>query len=264
MDEIKETTEESESTTDNKILKDRTNLVKQFVPFGVTTFAELDTVSAGLENRDKLVDLYFSFLQMADGILFDQIVALPQIPAAMSRLTMEFLERINQVDSMTETFSFENGETKNNGQIALYKDLSGVVNWAGVPTNKFIDRSIPPDIFAESAHKQFVKDIESGLADMPSLFIWHMPVEVGITTWVDYDDRGFLVAGGTVHKQWEPLVLSLIMNSDEPIGMSHGVWKKDILRDPDEPNVIRGYKSYEVSLLPLSEAANLLTSFGTS
>lgn len=256
--------EQTDSTETRRVLKDRTNLVKQFVPFGVTTFAELDVVTADLEKRDELVDLYFSYMQMADDILFAQVVPLSQVTAAMTRLTMEFLDRMSRIETLGETFALEKEASSKNGQIALYKDIDGVLHWGGVPTNKFIDRSVPPDIFAESAHKQFIKDLNSGDAVMPSLYIWHMPVEVGITTWVDYDKRGFLKAGGTIHKQWEPLVLSLIMNSEEPMGMSHGVWLKDIIRDANESHVIRGYKSYEFSMLPLSEAANLLTSFSTS
>ncbi len=262
QEEAPEVTEKESQT--QRVLKDRTNLVKQFVPFGVTSFAELDVVSADLQKRDDLIDLYFSFMQMADDILFAQVVPLPQITTAMTRLTMEFLDRMSRLETLSETFSLDREASAKNGQIALYKDIDGVLHWGGVPTNKFIDRSVPPDIFAESAHQKFVKDLQIGNADFPSLFIWHMPVEVGITSWVDYDDRGFLTAGGTIHKQWEPLVLSLIMNSDEPMGMSHGVWLKDIVRDEEETHVIRGYKSYEFSLLPLSEAANLLTSFSTS
>lgn len=256
--------ETTDGTETKRVLKDRTSLVKQFVPFGVTTFAELDVVTADLEKRDELVDLYFSYMQMADDILFAQVVPLPQITTALTRLTMEFLDRMSRIETLGETFALEKEASTKSGQIALYKDVDGVLHWGGVPTNKFIDRSVPPDIFAESAHKQFVKDLSSGGAAMPSLYIWHMPVEVGITSWVDYDERGFLTAGGTVHKQWEPLVSSLIMNAKEPMGMSHGVWLKDIIRDANESHVIRGYKSYEFSMLPLSEAANLLTSFSTS
>lgn len=132
--------------------------------------------------------------------------------------------------------------------------------WGGVPTNKFQDRDNPPDIFCDAAHRKFVKAV-SQTQQYPDLYIWHIPKAVGKAKWVDYDERGFLVASGIIYPEYEELVQSIVKNAKGPLGMSHGVNAGAYKRDANEPNVIVEYFSHEFSLLPLSEAANLLTAF---
>ena len=104
--------------------------------------------------------------------------------------------------------------------------------------------------------------LESGEAEYPDLYIWHRKPAVGKATWVDYDDRGFLVAGGVIHKEYEALVTNLVANATEPLGMSQGIYRKDIKFDKD--GVITEYKPFEFTFLPHKNACNSLTAFTTN
>lgn len=218
-----------------------------WVPFGVYSFQQFEVAEQLQDLKEEYNDAFDIFLQIADNIMYERPENYIDL---MVQLTKDFSKKLIEI-------RLQEGSVLKSGSVALFKS-NGQLQWVGVPTNKFQDRQ--KDILSDAAHKKFVKMLKSGEAEMPVLFPWHTG-EVGITTWVDYDDRGFLVAGGVIHKQYEDFVINLITNTTEPLGMSHGMWNKDIKRDKNEPNVIIEYKSFEFSFLPHSQAANLLTSF---
>lgn len=149
--------------------------------------------------------------------------------------------------------------------IAFLKSADGTMNWIGTPTNKFEDKH--KHILTEQAHRLFVDKLEKGLIEYPPLLLWHEDAwEIGKTDWVAYDDRGFLVAGGTIYKQFESLVSDL---QKEPLGMSHRMPMKTVKFEPykdlqkGEYLTIVEYISNEFTVLPINEAANLLTNWST-
>lgn len=227
-----------------RLLKESPSTVtKDYVPYGVYSFNSLDGVRQIREFKEELGKLYYEFIWLGENIIED----FPNNAAEMIlTLTTEFVTRLKMMQK--EILS---------GNVALWKGDDGKLYWAGVPTNKFEDRE--KDIFAEVAHQKLVKGIEAGVIDFPDLYIWHKEPAVGKATWVEYDDRGFLLAGGIVHKEWEDLVTSLLVNSTEPIGMSQGIYTKDVVRDSE--GTIIEYKPFEFTFLPHKYACNLLTSF---
>jgi hypothetical protein len=236
--------ERNEKRTDDNAILDK---ALHYVPFTVFSFAEFEMADKLDDIRQEYNKAFQIFMQIADNIMYER----PENHVdLMIKLLKDFSNKLIDI-KLTE------GQMLKSGTIALFKS-NGQLQWIGVPTNKFKDRD--NDILSDAAHKKFVKMLKDGNVEMPNLYPWHTGT-IGKATWVDYDERGFLVAGGYILKEWENFAINLIMNTDEPMGMSHGMYSKDIKRDSD--GVIIEYKSFEFSFLPLDKAANLLTSFTT-
>lgn len=265
-------------------------------PYGVINFDDLEQAEAARElNNDYLV-LFAQYAEMAQRIINgdyylefgDERGKL----SLMTDLTQQFLNRLEKVtaekgnvrkelnsteqiekdateepvieveeksieESLPESVEkdYTNIISSNNGVI-LSKNKNGELIWAGVHTNKFQDRD--GDILTEAAHKQFVEKVYSGDYEFPQLWIWHIPKAVGEVNWMEYDERGFLLSGGKIYKEYEELVTSLVSNTPE-MGMSHGMPVDSLVYD--EEHCIKEYRSIEVSMLPLDDAANILTEF---
>lgn len=140
--------------------------------------------------------------------------------------------------------------------VVLFKNAQGELIWAGIHTNKFQDRD--KDILKEKSHRRFVRKVYDGDYPFPQLWIWHIEKAVGEANWLAYDERGFLLSGGKVYPQFEELVTELVTNTPE-MGMSHGMPYETVVYDSE--GYIDEYQSIEVTMLPVSEASNILTSF---
>lgn len=235
-------------------------LKKEYIPSSVTSFNDLDAINKANQQLQNIVELFWNYLELADNVLYGDIRSPEETQFLLARLTSEYFNRLinlEQIKSITKSAieSLDDSQSK----FMLMKDNTGNLLWGGIPTNKFIDKH--NDIISEAAHKLFVKELEEGIIDYPDVYLWHIRKAVGTTEWVSYDPRGFVVAGGKIFPEYAEYVTNIIKNTDEEIGMSHGVYLKDIQRDITNPHVISKYRSHELSLLPLSEAANILTAF---
>lgn len=141
----------------------------------------------------------------------------------------------------------------------VWKDSDGVWRWFGIWSNKFLDNDGYPEILSEEAHLKFEARIDLGLVPLPVLKLWHEPFDIGVADFIGYDRRGFMVASGTFFKEYDFLAEGIA--ESDGWGMSHGMIPWSVSRDKTEHNIITDYVSYEVSVLPLEYAANLLTSF---
>lgn len=159
----------------------------------------------------------------------------------------ENLNDENNLNVLVETPTFK-----------LIKSDEGLY-WFGVPTNKYLDKD--GEIIASYAHEEFVKSVNEGIEPFPELWIWHIKKAVGTTDFIDYDERGFVVAGGTIFKEYENLVEKIVTNAiaqGDVMGMSHQmVPGKTLLQG----KTYIKYVSKEFSLLPVKHAANSLTGF---
>lgn len=170
----------------------------------------------------------------------DAKAALPKIRAAAKRMGIEV--------------SME----KDRNAILVEKDASGDWRWVGWVSNNFIDWDT--DIFCEAAHKEFVNWVNENMDVAPVSMSWHIPAttrenQVDFATY----ENGFLIMSGKLTES-EAAGLLRVQKSIE-LGMSHGTF---ILgRDPKDPRVVTKYRTYEVSDLPLENAANPFTGFET-
>jgi len=138
----------------------------------------------------------------------------------------------------------------------ITKDAEGKMRWLGIPSNKWRDRDNPPQIIEEAAHKEFIEWLDA-TKEYPTLLSWHTPgTRLGVADFADYT-KGFLIMGGPIDedKYAEAEVLAEKCQ-EEDIGMSHGFVYS---YSDKEQEVIGKYRTWEVSHLPLAQAANVWT-----
>lgn len=174
----------------------------------------------------------------------DKQQAVSRINAAIGKLDATdeqkegLRERLNRVKSTSFT---------------LYKEAGGL-RWVALVSNHFRDRDRPPEIISGVAHKEFVEYLDKG-GEWPELWLWHVPgTKWGKADFADFAD-GFLVMSGAVDKGKEAVAKALAEVAEtEPVGVSHGF---RILEWADkERGVIGRYRPFEVSPLPMEQAAN--------
>lgn len=159
------------------------------------------------------------------------------------------------------------------------KEINGVWHWLGIVSNNWLDRDY--QIIKASAHKRFVEMVDSGeygqliassfLGDIPyfkevsergtpDLWFWHLPVPIGRTSVVGYDERGFLWAAGE-QIEGEPYnrIFKAIAEDPNEFGMSHSMPNEFVEFEGEGEAIISGYVDAEFTVLPWKAAAN----FGT-
>lgn len=131
-----------------------------------------------------------------------------------------------------------------------FKDTSGQWRWFSWTSNKFRDRDNPPEIFRDSAHKEYVAHVDK-TGEFPELWFWHEPGTTwGKADWVDYAD-GFLMHSGTVDPKFSGVAEAL--SKQKNLGVSHGY---HFLHSDPQNGIIGWYRTFEVSPLPMKAAAN--------
>jgi hypothetical protein len=142
------------------------------------------------------------------------------------------------------------GKKEDLSSFTLYKDSNGRLRFFSLPTNMYQDRQ--GQILRSVAHKEYV-----GWADetkiYPELWMWHVPgARIGVCDWLEFTPNGMLCASGTIDEGFEELAQNL---ATKDVAMSHGMFR---LKDGNE---ITKYRSFEISVLPRSRAANFGTDF---
>jgi hypothetical protein len=159
----------------------------------------------------------------------------------------------------------ENSGSENNLNVLVETPTFSLIKsneqlfWIGVPTNKYLDKD--GEIIASYAHQEFVKEVNEGNEEFPELWVWHIEKAVGTTDFLEYDERGFVLAGGTILKEYQDLVEKIVTNAiaqGDVLGMSHQMVPGKTYM---QGNVYTKYVSKEFSLLPVKHAANELTGF---
>lgn len=158
---------------------------------------------------------------------------------------------------------FENDEHG----IRFTKDKkTGQYRWFGIYSSNYLDDDYPADIISADAHKGFIERVEKGEVPYPEL--WHAHTkgtQWGETDWLYYDDEtGLAYASGLVNTGHEKEAEALANYGKGNLGMSHGMQRESLKRDPVNKEVITQYVSYEISDLPLRWAANGMTALSFS
>lgn len=151
----------------------------------------------------------------------------------------------------------EDKSDKENNDVFIWKDAdSGKYKCVLAYSNNFRDNDNPPEIITAQSHKEFDEALDKGEWPMPELWLWHVPYPVGHVDFHAYNEEsGFSVAAATFDKEWAAKAL---MNSDWD-ALSHGMPKKEIVRDEKDETLIVRHRTKEISFLPRWAAANKLT-----
>jgi len=176
-------------------------------------------------------------------------------------LVTDLLEKIKLLKNKPEEIK---DSQEPSSSFSLFKAADGTWRWSAIWTNKYRDEDNPPEILAEAAHIDFAEAVGAGDWESPDLQFWHVPDSTwGKSTATAYDrDSGFTLSVGAINKGFEPVAEALAsLPPEKRIGVSHGMPRAEIVRDPDDPTIIVRYRTSEISPLPLEAAANKLTNF---
>ena len=163
-----------------------------------------------------------------------------------------------KIRAAAKKFGIEMDTEKEKTGIIIEKDASGTWRWIGWYTNKWIDTD--GEILADVAHKEYVGWLDQNPEMAPAFFSWHEPETVRKSAadfWMY--ENGFLTMSGPLTESEAESLMQVQKEID--LGMSHGTIV--LKRDPANRKIILKYRTYEVSELPLENAANPFTSFDT-
>lgn len=249
-----------------------------YVPWGVTSFADLQAMQAAREYVEELGDLSLQFRMLADNIIASPDIA--DKAAALETLAIEFAELVKEppadeekeiTPAQDEAGLFQRfkawltrdkpKEPETSG-FMVWKEADGTLRWLARYSNNRRDQDQPPEIISAQSHKRFDELLSKGEAPMPELWLWHRPEwKWGVTTWHAYDDSGFPIAGGVVDKGKEFLAEHLMALDPALVRVSHGMPTSSIVRDVNDDSVIVKHLTREISPLPAWAAANQMTGF---
>lgn len=161
-----------------------------------------------------------------------------------------------KIRAAAKKFGIETSAEKERSAILIEKDRNGDWRWVGWVSNNFIDWD--GDILSKEAHEEYVDWLDKNSEAAPAFLTWHTPGtkrEAPVDYW-NYSE-GFLIMSGKLTEKEAAGLLKAKTQTD--LGMSHGTWV--LARDKVDPRIITKYRMYEVSDLPLENAANPFTDF---
>lgn len=136
--------------------------------------------------------------------------------------------------------------------VTTFKQADGRTRVLMRVSNIFKDRH--GEIITTDAHMNYVEYVEKS-SDYPEFWLWHTPgSRWGKADLVDFSN-GFLTVSGLADAGKEYVAEALARRED--VGVSHGF--KTV--EPTSEGHINFYRTFEVSPLPRSEAANIWTSY---
>ena len=259
-----------DATKDKDNGKDSKHGIVYIVPYGAISFTDVDEFTKSQLVGERIGELTRIYQDLVWNIMASDEIENKE--AAMTSLTKEFNDRVSTamelesgvgiVDGVLRFFKDKLPKKKEvvESGLTIWKD-GDKYRWVSIYTNKFRDEDVPPEILAEAAHEQFVKEVEAGTQPYPELWHWHTPG----TRWGEADllhfdkDTGFMVASGWIDKGHEVEAESIM--ALDSIKTSHGMPEELIKRDDKDNTVITSYASREISDLPARYAANQLTGF---
>jgi hypothetical protein len=163
-----------------------------------------------------------------------------------------------KIHAAAKKFGIGSDISKDRNAILVEKDASNQWRWVGWVSNNYIDWD--GEIISEDAHKEYVDWWEKNKDVSPVFVSWHTPGTAREAP-VDFMmyENGFLIASGILTDQEAAGLLKA--QASEELGMSHGTYV--FSRDAKDPRIITKYRMYEISDLPLTNAANPFTDFET-
>ena len=163
-----------------------------------------------------------------------------------------------KIRSAAKRMGIEVSKEHDNNAITVEKDVNGDWRWVGWYTNNFKD--LDGDIISEAAHKEYVEWLDKNMDLAPVSLSWHTPEtrRENPVDFVAYENGFVIVSGKLTEKEAEGL---LEASAETELGMSHGSFV--LARDAADPRIITKYRTFEVSDLPLTNAANPFTTFST-
>lgn len=275
--------EDKEADTENKHMH-------QIVPYGATSFEEVDVAHEARERSQAILELTYNYTDLVWNVVNQQDAG--NSTAALKKLNDDFTTRLEALSSAEQDDDSDMKEADEDNLIKkvmdavgnwigydpekralksirdgdndmlIWKDKGGTYRWVARYSNNFRDDDKPPEIISSDSHRKFVTMVNAGLAPLPKLWLWHVKEwEFGQSDWVAYDESGFAVAGGYIYDDPACVALAKSISKMDDVRVSHGMPKWSITRNISDPTVIEEHVTQEISPLPGWAAANKLTGF---
>lgn len=242
-----------------------------YVPWGVTSFADLEAAREAQEAGKEARKLTSAFSQIASNIMGSMDIS--NKAQALTRLANEFTSKIGQTirgKEAPETKSLtpppplsqpEGGTTPSpaggGGNSLLIWKENDTYKWVAAYSNNYRDEDNPPEIISAQSHKEFDQALEKGDWPMPEAWLWHIPYPVGQATVHAFDEgTGFTLSAGEFYPGMDWAAEGVI--SAEWNEVSHGMPSGEIERDEKDNSIITRHRTREISFLPKGKAANKL------
>lgn len=244
--------------------------VEPYVAFGgAQSFADIDAYMQS-ENLDAHVNnITWQFQSIVDNVLKREDLTMAQKSSAISQAASDMQDRVDNPPPVVKerkgllqrlfpskaaapTQSVK--ATPDGGSFTVYKAADGRDRWLAVYSNNFVDRD--GEVFTEDSHKEYIDWVDR-TGRYPELWLWHTPgSKVGKADVLDYQD-GLAIASGTFDPSASDVALRLMQSKG--LGVSHGYrYEKEHLGGAGD---YRQYRTFEISPLPLTKAANEGTLF---
>lgn len=276
-------TEEKEKDTHEKMYDDAMPMsvvIEPYINPGPTTLKEMLKAEMAYEAAEEMQELTGKFKMVVDNIMASDnedkeqmLIKLAGEFAEMSREVNKKVERENpftpkEIDTTKESNEKAKSqligdskeiEQKEQAQSDMFIWKEGnTYKWIAAYSNNRRDNDNPPEIISSESHKAFDEGLNKGIYPMPELWLWHIPYPVGITKSHTYDNEtGFPMAGGEFYPSCNWAAEGIIKAGWN--GVSHGMPKKYIRRDENDPTIITHHATKEITLLPQWAAANKLS-----
>lgn len=231
---------------------------------GARSFEELEAFREAQAVEQAVNDVFWNFQMLTENVMGDAELSGSQKATQVAALAAEAQPRIAEAEAAaaedfraaSEEAEAESDDLKaiDRGSVTVFKDLDDELRWLALHSNHYRDRE--REIFSGKAHQEYADWAMSEKGTLPTLRLWHAPVDVGDADMVGFDGS-FMISTGTFRKEYQQLAVNL-KDSDEALGCSHGFqYRPQDLRD----GVYDRYRSFEVSVLPVNAAANAYTAF---
>lgn len=228
---------------------------------GALSFDELDSYEKTMEEVEHMESVTYQFRAIIENVLSNDDIDHSEKAIMIQTAASVYTKRLQEYDSeksfMDKVKEFFGKKEKSlpDSEIGVIKTKDGY-RWFGHYTNNYKDRE--GEILSAEAHKEFVAYLKQNPDKMPLFRSWHIPGtdRQKEADFIEYFD-GFLVASGPLTAKEAEQLEKAIAYDDGRTGMSHGLYV--LQRDPGDPNIITRYRTFEISDLPLANAANGFT-----
>lgn len=235
---------------------------------GATTWDDYQSAEEANHKVRQVAELSLAFRSMTSNVLMDMMLTPAEKVSRLRGLVDGFGERVmmdeqKAADDRPNAWQRLAGalhkRTKATPELVAqpgfkaFKDAAGAWRWIAIHSNNLRDRE--GEVFPLAVHKEYVAHVDSS-GELPELWLWHTPgSKCGKAEMVDVTSEGFVVSAGRFDPGRESAAERLAAMPD--LGVSHGFRHTGTDRD----KAFRFYRTFEISPLPASSAANQYTAF---
>lgn len=261
-------------------------VVSVWTPYsGAQSFGEIDTYNQSVELDEHIAVVTSQFQAIVSNVLGNQSLSMAEKSDKIASAVSEMRTRVEAgPDSAPEDegddmltgaaearVPVKVGSTAAGGTSFKAFKEGDAWRWFAVYSNTGWDKGSKAhpqgERFPEAAHKEFSDYVWADPQNrMPELWDWHTPVGVatyrdgrkgmGRADYIDYAD-GLAVAAGHFYPEFNYAAEGLA--AEKELGVSHGYEYESGWLTPS--GEYKAYRSFEISPLPRSRAANELTLF---